>query len=395
MRRSPSRAFEPFVLALALAGVYAVVEPAPAQALNENCNHKFFAMITLPPNTVIDSVTSILAAPPLPAYCNVKGHYADSITVGGVMSTNRINFGVALPDSASWNSRFLFMGNGGFAGTIPDVTGIAPASFASPLAQGYTTAGTDTGHSSALPTALVELDGSWALDDLIAQEDFGTRAVHFTALAAQDLTHLYYGATVSHKYFDGCSTDGRQAMVEAQQFPTDFDGIIAGDPAIGLAIAGFNWNYQALFKTVNSWLPPTKLALLDSAVRDACDGLDGVEDGLIQDPRICPFDPGVLKCAASDPAPDLDPLCLSGAQVKAVRAIYQGAITSKGVQLYPGYTKSDPGGDFDDPTGADGGGLWITGFNTPTIPPPANGEPWGSGFVRGSAACSGPSRISS
>jgi feruloyl esterase len=101
-------------------------------------------------------------------------------------------------------------------------------------------------------------------------------------------------------------------------------------------------------------------------------------DGLIQDPRICPFDPGVLKCAASDPAPDSDPLCLSGAQVNAVRAIYQGPVTSKGVQLYPGYTRSDPGGDFDDPNDIDGWGLWITGFNTPTIPPPANGEPWGA-----------------
>ena len=156
-------------------------------------------------------------------------------------------------------------------------------------------------------------------------------------------------------YFDGCSTGGRQALVEAQKFPDDFNGIVAGDPAISDPIAGFNWNDLALLSdsTGDSWLPPAQIAVLDAAVTKACDASDGVVDGLIEDPRLCKFDPASIQCSKK-----LTSNCLTAAQVATLKKIYAGATASDGTQLYPGYTVSNPGGN-------DGWELWITGFAAP------------------------------
>ena len=216
-----------------------------------------------------------------PAYCNVTGHYVDSLA-GITGSPNNIGFQLALPDPAVWNGKFLFLGNGGFAGSIQaDVT----------LGFPYATAATDAGHQSTS-----ELDGSWALNNQLAQDDVGYRGVHFATLVNQDLTRSYYANTApTQSYFDGCSDGGREALVEAEQFPTDFNGIVAGDPAIGKPLAGFNWNDQALLETIDSWRPADQPQMVDQAVMNECDSTDGVIDGLIQDPRRCNFDPATLQ----------------------------------------------------------------------------------------------------
>jgi Tannase and feruloyl esterase len=299
-------------------------------------------------------------------YCDVLG-YVTTTDPG----PNEVNFELALPDS--WNGKFLFGGNGGFAGSIQAFAG-NPSAGQLAVALGYAAAATDTGHSSPLLLlppplpGLAALDGSWALDNLAKQEDFGFRGVHVTAQAAETITGAFYGESPAHSYFDGCSDGGREAMVEAEVYPDDFDGIIAGDPAIGNLIVGFNWNDEALLATPDTWIPPAKLPLIDNAVLENCDARDGVVDGLIQDPRRCTFNPASLKCPASDSNADTDPTCLSEGQIDALRLIYAGPRTEDGTQVYPGFTESDPGG-------LDGWGAWITGFYTPTF---GVAEPWGA-----------------
>ncbi len=220
------------------------------------------------------------------------------------------------------------------------------------------------------------MDGSFALNSVAAQDDFGFRGVHVSTVATQALTTAYYnGPAIAHRYFNGCSDGGREAMVEAEVYPDDFDGIIAGDPALGDLIAGFNWNDQVLFKTPHSWLPPQKLTTLDAAVMANCDAADGQVDNLIQDPRKCTFDPASLLCPKGESEVEAfnDPSCLTRQQVAAVRAIYQGPVTNTGVQTYPGFTQSDPAPG----TSGDGWNAWITGDFTPALPKPADGEPWG------------------
>jgi feruloyl esterase len=197
-----------------------------------------------------------------------------------------------------------------------------------------------------------------------AQVDFSYLGVHASTVVAQSLTTGYYnGPLIS--YFDGCSTGGREALVEAQLYPDDYKGIVAGDPAIGDPIAGFNWNERALLLPPDAYLPPSAVATLDTAVTAACDGSDGVIDGLIEDPRLCKFDPASIECSHGKTSN-----CLTAAQVATVKAIQTGARAEDGNQLYPGYTLSNPGG-------SDGWTEWSTGVVAPTIPVPTGGEPWG------------------
>jgi hypothetical protein len=346
------------VLALVLGAVLGS-RPTLASAATLTCDATVLQGVA-PSATTVTGATTVSAGPqplPHPAFCDVTG-YVTTTSRG----PNQVNFELALPDPSAWNGKFMFFGNGAFAGSIqiPPVYGTA---------LGYATAATDTGHQGS------DLDGSWALNNPAKQEDFSFRGVHVTTVASQALTASYYETAVVHRYFNGCSDGGREAMVEAEVYPDDFDGIIAGDPALGNEIAGFNWNDKALFKTPKSWLPPAKLTLINNAVLNNCDAADGVTDGLIQDPRVCTFDPASLQCPDSENAEKAfkDPACLSKKQIVAIRKIYQGATTNTGVQIYPGFTKSDPAGGATD----DGWDAWISGFVTPKLPAPADGEPWG------------------
>jgi Tannase and feruloyl esterase len=310
-----------------------------------------------PTGTTITSAAIVTSVTPPVTYCDVKGSIATS-TDG---QNNTVIFELGLPNA--WIGDFVFIGNGGFAGSLQAVEA---GEFIGSVSVGLATAATDTGHESALGP-LGSLDGSFGLTSgnepaLAAREDFSYRAVHLSTLASEAITTAYYGSAM-FSYFDGCSTGGRQAMVEAEKFPSDFNGIVAGDPAIGDPIAGFNWNDRALLKSSAGYLSPSDIQLVDQAVLAECDGLDGVVDGLIQDPRKCNFNPKSLMCKGSNKTN-----CLNNQQVKTLQAIYSGAVTNGNASLYPGYMASDPGGP-------DGWDEWITGFFPPQF---GVANPWGT-----------------
>jgi len=296
--------------------------------------------------------TTIVSAAPQSdpvAYCDVLG-YVTTLHPG----PNQVNFELRLP--AQGNGRFLFIGNGGFGGgfgfpeVYPDFENLSALTQA-----GFAIAFTDTGHQG------IFLDGSWALNDQAKQDDYLFRGVHVTAVATKTITKTYYGRR-TRSYFAGCSDGGREGLVEAQRYPGDFDGIVAGNPAMGPAIPAFNWNQEHLTAKADRYIPPDKLALVDAGVMNSCDATDGVADGLIQDPRKCTFDPASLRCSVLNSSD-----CLTEAQVDGLKAVYAGAAKTDGRIIYPGLMKSDPGVE-------DSWATWITGL----VPPdqPGTAEPW-------------------
>jgi feruloyl esterase len=178
-------------------------------------------------------------------------------------------------------------------------------------------------------------DGRWALSNPLAEADWGQRAASETARVAKALVQAYYGSAPHKAYFAGCSTGGRMAMMEAWRFPNDFDGIISGAPALdytGLVATFFAWMTQAnTGPDGRPVFPAAKLGLVRDAVYGSCDTKDGLEDGLITDPRRCAFDPASLVCKGGDAAG-----CLTKAEVGVLEAWYGGAVNSRGERLYPG-----------------------------------------------------------
>jgi hypothetical protein len=266
-----------------------------------------------------------------PEFCRVQGVIAPS-------SDSHIEFEVWLPVSG-WNGKYLGVGNGGFAGSIG-----YPA-LAEAVANGYAASSTDTGHQAG------GVDGAWALGHHEKMVDYGYRAIHETAEKAKLIVAAFYGGAPKRSYFSSCSNGGRQALLEAQRYPADYDGIIAGAPANFFThhLAGFAWNAQALDDA--GYIPGAKLKLIESAALASCDAGDGVKDGVIDDPTKCHFDPAALQCKG-DPSDS----CLTEAQVASLKKIYAGPKNSKGEQLFPGY---EPGGE----TGLGGWAPWITGFS--------------------------------
>ncbi len=263
-------------------------------------------------NTTISSAQIVPASDGLPEYCSVVGVIKPAV-----------NFEVRLP--ANWNGKMYFRGNGGFGGHIVFNTSLG-------LSRGYATVGTDLGHQSPDIS-----DGSWALNNRAGEIDFGYRAVHVSTVVGKAIIRRYYGSSPSHSYFEGCSNGGRLGVQEAERYPQDFDGIIAGAPDIdftGLMI-NFNWDMQALHSTNrHSDITPDKLPLIGAAVLAACDAIDGLVDGLIDDPRKCEFNPETLLCKGEDA-----PNCLTRRQVDALQKIYAGPHTGGGKQIYPGFAR--------------------------------------------------------
>jgi feruloyl esterase len=223
-----------------------------------------------------------------------------------------------------WNGKFLGVGNGGWAGSI-NAAGMAAA-----LREGYATASTDTGHKSAETPG-----GSFALGHPEKLADYGHRAVHEMTVLAKALVAGFYGRPARLSYWNGCSNGGRQALMEAQRYPEDYDGIVAGAPALdwsGRAIQSI-WVAQALHRDPAAYIPPEKYAAIHRAALEACDAIDGVKDGIIENPSRCRFDPGSLLCKGADA-----PTCLTAPQVEAARKIYEYHGTYPG--LAPG---SEPG----------------------------------------------------
>jgi hypothetical protein len=268
----------------------------------------------------------------LPAFCRLAGTIRPS-------SDSDIRFEVWLPASG-WNGKFLSAGNGGFAGSINYYA------LADDLKRGYATAATDTGHEGDAE------DASWAYKHPEKVIDFGYRGLHTTAENAKALIEAFYSSPARHSYFDSCSDGGREALMEAQRFPDDFDGILAGAPAnfwthlLANAVA----MVQSLYgNDPAAYIPSSKLSAVQSAALAACDAQDGVKDGIISDPARCHFDPSVLLCKGNDSRE-----CLTAPQLSALKKLYSGAQDSHGKQIFPGYV---PGAE----DGPNGWAPWITG----------------------------------
>jgi feruloyl esterase len=194
------------------------------------------------------------------------------------------------------------------------------------LTAGYATASTDTGHAGGNPATFVPGHPEKVID-------FSYRAVHEMTVAAKAIIAGRYGTGPKYSYWNGCSTGGRQALVEAQRYAADYDGIIAGAAAIYTThLQGAQvWSAQVVHKDDASYIPPAKYAALHAAVLEACDELDGVKDGVLENPTKCHFDPKVLQCKDAD-----GPSCLTAQQVEAARQLYAGPVNSRGKSLFPG-----------------------------------------------------------
>ena len=294
------------------------------------------------PDTIITLTESVPAGsftPPgtsqalqVPAFCRVAATSAPAV-----------KFEVWLPRD-TWNGKFHTAGNGGMAGVI------SYGAMQGALDRGYATASTDTGH--VRPSA-GGFDASWALGrpDLI--EDFGHRSIHLTAVHGKTIVETYYGNAPTQSYYVGCSKGGQQGMMEAQRYPEDFDGLVVGNPAHNWTsfYAGAHlWYALSTLADPESYIPAEKVKILGNAVTAACDALDGIEDGVIDDPRRCTFNPEALTCDDVTAGEH----CFSEKQVKAIKAIWQGPVNAAGEVLYPGLV---PGGE----AGPGGWSRWVTG----------------------------------
>jgi feruloyl esterase len=236
----------------------------------------------------------------LPAFCRVAATLTPS-------SDSDIKIEVWLP-SSRWNGKFQAVGNGGWAGTI------SYAAMAAALAGGYATASTDTGHVGGT--------GSFALGHPEKVIDFGYRAVHEMTVKAKAVIDAFYGTRPTLSIWNGCSQGGRQGVTEAVRYPADFDGIVAGAPAVNMMhlYAGRMVINRSMNATPANLIPRAKYPALNQAVLAACDVRDGVADGVLENPGACTFDPRVLRCTGQD-----DSSCLTAEQVESARMMYAGA----------------------------------------------------------------------
>src|SRR5712691_1834714 len=286
------------------------------------------------PNATITSAVVVAATATLPANCKVNG-------VATPTSDSSINFEVRLP-LTGWNGKFNGIGNGGYGGNIPAVAGDG-------LARRYATAGTDMGHSAANPV--------WALGHPERIADWGYRANHVTPGLAKTIITAFYGAGPTLSYFTGCSDGGHEALMEAERFPDDYDGIVAGASANYWTHQSTAWVWEGAALLPNP-LSISQLKAITAAVMQECDAIDGLRDGVIDDPRRCTFDPAGLQRSG----------VLTAAQAAAVRKVYAGPRNPRtGEQLYPGLERGSEYDSFTDSGIAQLVGSWV-GLE-PTSPP--------------------------
>ncbi len=294
------------------------------------------------------SAQSVAETTGVPAHCAVLG----SIVVKAKHSTSTIQFLVQVP-LEGWNGSYLQLGGGGFCGSIPTEGGSAAAA---PLASGYAVASDDGGHTGGV------LDGSFGYDNYAPELTWGRLSEHLTSLAAKQVVAASQGRTPSFSYFVGCSTGGRQALVEAQQFPDDFDGIVAGAPANRQnELAPLSQGVRELQNRDaqhHAILDAAAAAAVHDAVLTQCDSLDGLADGIVGDPRLCPLNVETLRCQPGETTG-----CLTAQQVDVVRKWYDSPRTSSGRELYPGglpvgSESSWPGYDIGTDNSLSGSGLY-------------------------------------
>lgn len=283
----------------------------------------------------------------LPPFCRV----ALDISSTGDASQSQILVEVWLPESG-WNGRYLGTGNGGFAGAI------SATALAAGLRQGYAAANTDMGTGVLYQCNSLYCGGRTGLGGPPAGlnghpdsiKDFGYRATHLMTVAAKQVVASYYGEPQRHAYFQGCSTGGQQSLMEAQRFPGDYDGILAGAPAYDrthLHMSG-SWPYAWTHASTSSLLTVPALSLINNAVLETCGGKDGglPGEGFLTQPAACRFDAQALQCTgATTDVPCTDPAaasctCLAPEQAAAMDAIWHGPVDTRGRQLQPGFVRS-------------------------------------------------------
>lgn len=288
-----------------------VAAPAPARC-KSLLQHDFAAEVDAP--AYVTAARLVDAAASLPAFCQVQGYVAPNT-----------GFEIRLPVT-TWNGKFFYAGCTGSCGFAADSVWVNECNY--PLSKGYACIVSDMGHRSTAS------DGLWAYRNLAAKVDFGFRATHRTAVAGKAITNAFYDRPPAKSYFMGCSTGGRQALVSAQRFPWDFDGIIAGAPVISEAgtSMSFIWNLAALAPSGGRPLFTAKdLQLVHAAALAAGDLGDGIRDGVIGDPRSVKLDLTGLVCRTGR-----SDNCLSQKQAAAVAKVYAGPQDSKGAKLYSG-----------------------------------------------------------
>jgi len=292
---------------------------------------------TFTPPALPGATTPPTPIPNLPAFCRVQ-------ITSTPTSDSEIGIEVWLPDG--WNGKYLQVGNGGFAGNIPY------SALGNAILRGYAAAGTNDGHVDPVGT-----DASWALGHPQKIIDFGYRALKETTDAAKLVIKAFAGDAPQYSYFAGCSDGGREALMESQRYPNDFDGIVVGDPANNWIplLSQHVWDIQALTASAGSYITLPKLQTITDAALAACDGVDGVLDGVIGYPRQCHFNPNALLCTDGD-----SDSCLTAPQVAALKSIYGGPHNSEGQRINPGFL---PGAEAY--TG--GWSTWITGTSACTL----------------------------
>ncbi len=271
--------------------------------------------------THVTAATVVPAANGQPEYCDVQGYVEPAV-----------HFQLKLP-TTTFNGRYVQYGCAGLCGTIFPTT--FPACGGTPGGD-FAVAATDDGHVGKGGGFLAILDGSWAANDQAARDDYFYRAPHVVSLASKRIIAAYYGSPPARSYFDGCSTGGREGLLLAQRYPHDFNGIVAGAPAAFMGpLNGVYFTWMVRVNTDARGAPilaSAKLPALHDAVMAACDRLDGLADGQIDDPQGCTFDPASIQC----PAGVDDASCLTPAQVDVVQKVYSGPADASGHRLYPG-----------------------------------------------------------
>lgn len=278
--------------------------------------------------TIQDAPTQIASATELAAEDNTLGDWA-ACEIKGLIAP-QIQFDLRLP-MTTWQGSYLQVGCGGNCGVVG--SGSAPAATGCvPLTDGALAVATDNqGHYGTSMSS-----GLFATDPTL-KVDFGYRSEHQLAVVAKDIIKRFYGSSATHSYYDGCSQGGHEALTEAQRYPTDFDGIVAGAPANNWTAHTFQhaWNAHAVFAGEDgaATLTTADLSPLHAAVLEGCDATD---DGIIEDPLACAWDPGSIQCASGQTSTD-DDFCLTSAQVTTVRNLYSGPRDENGKLLYPGW----------------------------------------------------------
>jgi feruloyl esterase len=310
-RAARLRQSTPLRLALAAgAGLAALAAAAPASADEAACGDLLSSGAIADVVSMDAVMVAADAATGAPAFCEVTATIspAEGSAIGVVYR---------LPED--WNGKVLGLGGGGFMGNVALPTAIPG------LKRGYATMQTDAGHAPG-----PAFDTAWAADadgraNMVAIEDFSHRAVHVMTVAGKAVADAYYGRAAERSYWQGCSTGGRQGLMEVQRYPEDYDGVIAGAPVYDLRVqtSGFirAMNFQGERR-----LAAGHPATINAAVLAACDAADGAADGVVRDPRRCSWDPGEIEC----PDGEASDACLSPAQIDAVRVAYDGVQLSNG-----------------------------------------------------------------